>query len=184
MSDERKKSNLENAQLATQLVHGGNNRSLHGETSEALYLTSGYSYPDAETNQARMAGDEPGFVYGRYGNPTMRMLEEKLAMLEGAEACRCTSSGMAAISASMLAPCQQGDRIVAAKALFGSCTWILKNLAPKYGIETEFVDGHDLDAWKQALSKPARLVLIESPSNRVPMNHFTTLAPISITVLL
>lgn len=165
MSDDNKKSNLENAHLATTLVHGGRMRTEYCETSEGLFLTSGYTYPDAETAQARMAGDIPGFVYSRYSNPTIKMLEDQLAMIEGAEACRCTSSGMAAISAALLAPCQQGDRIVAARALFGSCTWILKNLAPRYGIEAEFVDGADLDAWKAALSKPTRLVLIESPSN-------------------
>ncbi len=165
MADNNEKSNQDTPKLATTLVHGGRMRSEYCETSEGLFLTSGYCYPNAETAQARMAGDEPGFVYSRYANPTIKMLEDKLAMIEGAEACRCTSSGMAAISAALIAPCKQGDRIVAAKALFGSCTWILKNLMPKFGIEAEFVDGDDLDAWKAALSKPTRLVLIESPSN-------------------
>ena len=130
-----------------------------------MYLTSGYVYPDAETAQARMAGDEPGFVYSRYANPTMRMLEDKLSLLEGAEACYCTASGMAAIHAALVAPCKTGDRVVAARALFGSCTWILKNVLPKFGVETIFVDGEDLDQWREALSQPTRLVLIESPSN-------------------
>ena len=162
--DENTNTNLP-LHVSTNLVHGGGMRSEFGETSEALFLTSGYVYPDAETAQARMAGDIPGYVYSRYANPTVRMLEEKLALLEGAETCRITASGMAAISAALVAPCQQGDRIVAARALFGSCTWILNNLLPKFGVETEFVDGADLDAWKTALSRPARLVLVESPSN-------------------
>ncbi|MEM0987118.1 MAG: O-succinylhomoserine sulfhydrylase [Pseudomonadota bacterium] len=150
---------------ATQLVRGGLMRSEFGETSEALYLTSGYAYDTAEQAAARMSGDEPGFVYSRYANPTVRMLEERLALLEGAETCRITSSGMGAISSAMMAPCRQGDRVVAASALFGSCRWIVGTLMPRYGIETEFVPGDDLDAWARALSKPAKLVLIESPAN-------------------
>ncbi len=150
---------------ATKLVRGGTVRSQHGETSEALFLTSGYAYPSAEAAAARMAGDEPGFVYSRYSNPTVRMLQERLALLEGAEDCRVTASGMSAIAASVTAPCQAGDRVVAARALFGSCRWIVGTLLPRYGIETEFVDGADLDAWAEALSRPTKLVLIESPSN-------------------
>ncbi|MEL6257454.1 MAG: aminotransferase class I/II-fold pyridoxal phosphate-dependent enzyme, partial [Pseudomonadota bacterium] len=150
---------------STHLVRGGLARSAFGETSEALFLTSGYAYDSAEQAAARMAGDEPGFVYSRYANPTVRMLEERLALVEGAEACRITASGMAAIHAALVAPCQAGDRVVAARALFGSCRWIVSNLLPKYGIETEFVDGADLDAWAAALSKPTKLVLVESPSN-------------------
>ncbi len=165
MTDDNGQSNRESQHLATALIHAGRMRTDFCETSEGMFLTSGYTYPNAETARARMAGDEPGFVYSRYANPTIKMLEDRLAEIEGAECCRTTSSGMAAIAAALIAPCKQGDRIVAAKALFGSCTWILKNLMPKFGIETEFVDGSDLDAWAAALSKPTRLVLIESPSN-------------------
>lgn len=150
---------------ATKLVHGGVERSQHGETSEALYLTSGYVYDSAEQAAARMAGDAPGFVYSRYANPTVRMLEDRLALIEGAETCRVAASGMGAISSAMISPCQAGDRVIAAKALFGSCRWIVGTLMPRYGIETEFVDGADLDAWAEALQKPTKLVLIESPSN-------------------
>lgn len=150
---------------ATQLVRGGQMRTPWSETSEALILTSGYVYDSAEQAAARMAGDEPGYVYSRYNNPTVGMLEERLRLLEGAEACRATASGMGAISSMMLAPCQQGDRVVAASALFGSCRWIVGQLLPKYGIETEFVDGMDYEAWERALSKPTKLVLIESPAN-------------------
>ena len=150
---------------ATRLVRGGTMRSQFGETSEAIYLTSGYAYDSAEQAAARMAGEEPGFVYSRYANPTVRMLEERLQLLEGAEAGRVTASGMGAISAAMTAPCRAGDRVVAAAALFGSCRWIVGTLLPRFGIETEFVDGTDLDAWARALSRPAKLVLVESPSN-------------------
>lgn len=150
---------------ATKLVRAGTMRSQFGETSEAMFLTSGYAYDSAEQAAARMAGDEDGYVYSRYGNPTNQMLAERLAALEGAETCRITASGMGAISSAMIAPCSTGDRVVAAKALFGSCRHICSTILPRYGVETEFVDGSDLDAWKRALSKPTRLVLIESPSN-------------------
>ncbi|MEM7460008.1 MAG: O-succinylhomoserine sulfhydrylase [Pseudomonadota bacterium] len=140
-------------------------RSQFGETSEAMFLTSGYAYANAEQAAARMAGDEEGYVYSRYGNPTNQMLAERLAALEGAETCRVTASGMGAISSAMIAPCSTGDRVVAASALFGSCRHICSTILPRYGVETEFVNGSDLDAWKRALSKPTRLVLIESPSN-------------------
>ncbi|MEM1036678.1 MAG: O-succinylhomoserine sulfhydrylase [Pseudomonadota bacterium] len=150
---------------ATKLVRGGTIRSEFGETSEAMFLTSGYAYDSAEQAAARMSGDEEGYVYSRYGNPTNQMLAERLAMLEGAETCRVTSSGMGAISSAMIAPCSAGDRVVAASALFGSCRHICSTILPRYGVETEFVNGADMDAWERALSKPTRLVLIESPSN-------------------
>ncbi len=151
--------------LATKLVREGTMRSQFGETSEAIFLNSGFAYDNAEQAAARMAGDEEGYVYSRYGNPTNQMLAERLAALEGAETCRVASSGMGAISSAMIAPCSTGDRVVAANALFGSCRHICSTILPRYGVETEFVDGHDLEAWKRALSKPTRLVLIESPSN-------------------
>ena len=150
---------------ATKAVRSGLNRSRHMETAEAMYLTSGYTYDSAEQAAARMRGDEPGFVYSRYGNPTVQMLQERLAEIEGAETCRITASGMGAISAAITAPLKQGDRVVAANALFGSCRWICSNLLPRYGIETKFVQGDNLQAWEAALSKPTRLVLIESPAN-------------------
>ena len=151
--------------LATKLVREGTMRSQFGETSEAMFLTSGYAYDSAEQAAARMSGDEEGYVYSRYGNPTNQMLAERLAALEGAETCRVTASGMGAISSALIAPCSVGDRVVAASALFGSCRHICSTILPRYGVETEFVKGSDMDAWKKALSKPTRLVLIESPSN-------------------
>ncbi len=150
---------------ATRLVRGGLLRSRHGETSEAIFATSGYAYPSAEDAAARMAGNAEGYVYSRYGNPTNQMLADRLALMEGAQTCRVTASGMGAIAATIIAPCKTGDRVVAATALFGSCRHICSQILPRYGIETEFVDGGDLDAWARALSKPTRLVLIESPSN-------------------
>jgi len=150
---------------ATMLVRGGQTRSEWGETSEGLYLTSGYVYPSAERHQARMAGEEPGYIYSRYANPTVRMFEERLAMLEGAEDCRATSSGMAAVNTMLAGACKPGDRIVAPRALFSSNIWILKNVMPKMGVAVDWVNGADLDDWKRALSKPVRFVLIETPSN-------------------
>ena len=151
--------------LATKLVREGTMRSQFGETSEAIFMNSGFAYDNAEQAAARMSGDEEGFVYSRYGNPTNQMLAERLTALEGAEKCRVKASGMGAISTAMIAPCRAGDRVVAASALIGSCRHICSTILPRYGVETEFVDGHDLEAWKRALSKPTRLVLIESPSN-------------------
>lgn len=165
MADSADKLSKKQWKPATRAVRGGLARSPHGEISEALYMTSGYAYDSAEQAAARMRGDEEGFVYSRYGSPTVRMLEDRLALIEGAQTCRVTASGMGAISAALTAPLQQGDRVVAAKALFGSCRWIIANLLPKYGVEVEFVDGADLTAWAAALSKPTKLVLIESPAN-------------------
>ena len=162
---------------ATRLVHGGTERTQWGETSEALILTSGYIYDSAEQAMARMAGEEPGYVYGRYNNPTVSMLEERLRILEGAEACRATASGMGAISSMLMAPLEKGDRVVAASALFGSCRWIIGNQLPKLGIETEFVDGMDMEGWEKALSKPAKLVLVESPAN--PMTDAVDIAAVA-----
>ncbi|WP_321491180.1 O-succinylhomoserine sulfhydrylase [uncultured Hyphomonas sp.] len=150
---------------ATKAVRGGLMRSEHGEIAEALYLTSGYAYDSAEQAMRRMAGDEPGFVYSRYGSPTCEMLQQRLALIEGAETCRVTGSGMGAISSAIMAPLKAGDRVVAATALFGSCRWIIANQMPKYGIETVFVDGADMDAWEREIAKGCQLVLIESPAN-------------------
>ncbi|HYZ63945.1 MAG TPA: O-succinylhomoserine sulfhydrylase [Acetobacteraceae bacterium] len=150
---------------ATRLVHGGVKRSAFGETAEALFLTSGFVYDDAEQAEATFAGTIEHYQYSRFGNPTVSMLEQRLAAIEGAEACRATASGMAAVHAAMLAHLKAGDRVVASRALFGSCHWIVSTLLPRYGIATEFVDGTDLPGWERALAKPASLVLLESPSN-------------------
>ena len=150
---------------ATRLVHGGVQRSQHGETAEALFLTSGYVYDDAEQAEGTFAGTVEHYQYSRFANPTLTMLEDRLCLIEGAEACRTTATGMAAVSAAMLAHLKTGDRVVASRALFGSCHWIVSTLLPKFGIATEFVDGSDLAQWRTALSRPAQLVLLETPSN-------------------
>ena len=150
---------------ATKLVHGGTVRSQHGETAEALFLTSGFVYDSAEQAEATFAGTVQHYQYSRFGNPTVAMLEQRLADIEGAEMCRATATGMAAVHAAMLSHLKTGDRVVASRALFGSCHWIVSTLLPRYGIATEFVDGGDLDAWRMALSTPATMVLLETPSN-------------------
>jgi O-succinylhomoserine sulfhydrylase len=150
---------------ATLLVRGGTMRSGHGETAEALFLTSGFVYDSAAQAEATFAGTEKHYQYSRFGNPTVTMLEQRLAALEGAETCRLTATGMAAIHAAMLSHLKAGDHVVASRALFGSCHWIVSTLLPRYGITTEFVDGGDLAQWKAALAKPTALVLLETPSN-------------------
>ncbi len=150
---------------ATRLVHGGVHRSPHGETAEALFLTSGYVYDSAEQAEGTFNGTVEHYQYSRFANPTITMLEERLCLIEGAEACRTTATGMAAVNAALLSHLKAGDRVVASRALFGSCHWIVSTLLPKFGIRSEFVDGADLDQWRRALATPADLVLLETPSN-------------------
>jgi O-succinylhomoserine sulfhydrylase len=150
---------------ATLLVQGGLERSHHGETAEALYLTSGFVYDSAEQAEATFANQVVHYQYSRFGNPTVTMLERRIALIEGAEACRATATGMAAVHAALLSHLKAGDRVVASRALFGSCHWIVSTLLPRYGVTTEFVDGGDMAQWRKALSTPANLVLLESPSN-------------------
>ncbi len=140
-------------------------RSQFGETAEALYLSSGFVYDSAEQAEATFLGTAEHYQYSRFGNPTVAMLESRLAQIEGAEACRATATGMAAVHAAMLSHLKAGDRVVASRALFGSCYWIVATLLPRYGIEHVFVDGFDLEQWAAALREPTALVLLESPSN-------------------
>ena len=149
----------------TNLVHGGISRSSFGETCEALYLTQGYLYDSAEAAEARFKGDEPGFIYSRYANPTVDMFEKRMCLLEGAEDARATASGMAAVSAALLCQASAGDHVVAARALFGSCRWVLESLMPKYGIECTLVDGCDIAAWEAAIRPNTRVLFLESPTN-------------------
>jgi O-succinylhomoserine sulfhydrylase len=155
----------ENSHLSTLLVHGGGLRSQHLETSEAVYMTSGYVYPSAEEAESAFTNDGSRFVYSRYANPTVSMFEERLRLIEGAEVCRATASGMAAVFAALASVLKAGDRLVASRALFGSCLHIVKQILPRYGIETEVVDGRDIEAWRRALSRPTKLVFCETPSN-------------------
>ncbi|MBR1213183.1 O-succinylhomoserine sulfhydrylase [Bradyrhizobium sp. JYMT SZCCT0180] len=149
----------------TRLVHGGTLRSQFGETSEALFLTQGYVYDTSEQCEARFKGEEPGFIYSRYSNPTIEMFERRMMLLEGAEAARSTATGMAAVTTAILAPLRAGDHVVASKALFGSCLYVVQDLLPRYGIETTLVDGLDLDQWQRALRPNTKSFFLESPTN-------------------
>ncbi len=147
------------------LVRGGLTRSGFQETAEALYLTSGYVYESAEQAADAFQDKAEVFMYSRYANPTVSVFEERLALLEGAEACRATASGMAAVFSALACQLKAGDRLVASRALFGSCHVIVSQILPRFGVESVFVDGHDLAQWKEALSLPAAAVFLESPSN-------------------
>ena len=160
-------SKKENYRPRTRLVHEGQNRSSVGETSEALYLTSGFVYDSAEQAEARFREEDDGYIYSRFGNPTVRMFEERMMALEGAEDARATATGMAAVTAAMLSLLQAGDHVVAARALFGSCRYIVETLLPRYGIETTLVDGRDTDAWEQAMRPTTKVMFLETPSNPV-----------------
>ncbi|AOF89477.1 O-succinylhomoserine sulfhydrylase [Sinorhizobium sp. RAC02] len=150
---------------ATQLVHGGTTRSQHGETAEAIFLTQGFVYDTSAAAEARFKGETDGFIYARYGSPTNDMFEKRMCLLEGAEDARATASGMAAVTAAILCQLKAGDHIVAARALFGSCRWVVETLAPKYGIECTLVDGRDLSNWEKAIQKNTKVFFLESPTN-------------------
>jgi O-succinylhomoserine sulfhydrylase len=169
MSSKKKKSEKSAApsdwRLATKLVQGGLMRSQFNETSEAIFMTSGYVYGSAEEAEAAFANTKPRFVYSRFGNPTVQMFEQRMALLEGTETARATATGMAAVFASLMSLVRAGDRVVSSDALFGSCQYILAEILPRFGVETVFVDGRDLAQWKEALSKKTAAVFVESPSN-------------------
>lgn len=161
----QRESSNERWRPATQLVRGGLQRSQFEETSEALFMTSGYVYRTAEDAEAAFKGDVKRFIYSRYANPTVAMLEERLCLLEGAEACRTTASGMAAVFASMACFVKAGDYVVASRALFGSCLYIITDILPRLGVETKVVDGCNLDEWEAALDRPTAAVFLETPTN-------------------
>ena len=150
---------------ATQAVRGGTWRSEQGETSEALFLTSGYSYDNAQTVANRFAGEDAGMTYSRLQNPTVAMLEERIALMEGAEACRAQASGMAAMTTALLCQLSAGDHVVGARAAFGSCRWLLDHLLPRFGIETTVVDSADNDAWEAAIRPNTKVFFFETPAN-------------------
>jgi O-succinylhomoserine sulfhydrylase len=150
----------------TRLVHGGARRSQYGETSEAIFLTQGFVYPDAATAEARFIAAGPDeFIYARYGNPTVRMFEERMATLEGAEDGFATASGMAAVHGTLFSQLRTGDHVVSSRALFGSCLYIVETLLPRFGVEVTFVDGTDLDQWRAAFRSNTRAAFLESISN-------------------
>lgn len=149
----------------TKLVHSGGVRSSFGETSEALYLTSSYVYDNAEQAEARFKQTEKGFVYSRFGNPTVRMFEERMIALEGASDACATATGMAAVTSSLLASLRMGDHVVASRALFASCRYVLEELLPRYGIACDLVDGGDLAQWQAAMKSNTKILFLETPSN-------------------
>ena len=177
MNHKKDLSNPANWGEATRLVRGGLDRSAHGETTEAMFLNSGFVYPDAETAERRFSGEEEGYVYARYGNPTVTMFEERLRLLEGSEACYGVASGMAAVWGALACQLKAGDHVVSSRALFGSCYQIITNILPRFGIETTLVDGSDLDAWQKAIRPTTKCFFVETPSN--PMLEAIDLAAVS-----
>jgi O-succinylhomoserine sulfhydrylase len=151
--------------LETQSVRGGLARSPFGETAEAIYMTSGFVYSSAEAAEARFKGEEPGYIYSRYGNPTVHMFEERLAGLDGAEMAYATASGMAAVFNGLLACVRAGDHVLASRVLFGSCHYIIQTLLPRYGVETSFVDSADPADWANAMRPNTKVVFLETPAN-------------------
>jgi O-succinylhomoserine sulfhydrylase len=162
-----KKMVKKNWSAQTELIHGGNSRSQFGETSEALYLTSGFVYDSAEQAAARFREEEDGYIYARFGNPTVRAFEERMMALEGegAQDARATATGMAAVTACLMSQLQAGDHIVAARALFGSCRYVVETLMPKFGVACTLVDGKDLSAWENAVRPETKVFFLETPSN-------------------
>ncbi|MBU1210769.1 MAG: O-succinylhomoserine sulfhydrylase [Alphaproteobacteria bacterium] len=150
---------------ATRLVHGGTLRSQFGETSEAIFLTQGYVYDSAEQAEARFKNEDPGYQYSRFANPTVSMFEERLRLLEGAEACRATATGMAAVTAALMSYLSAGDHVVAARAMFGSCRYVVEDLCPRFGIAATLIDGRDIEAWKAAIRPDTKAVFFETPAN-------------------
>lgn len=151
----------------TRLVHGGTLRSQFAETSEAIFTTQGFVYDTAEQCEKRFKNEDPGFIYSRFSNPTVAMFEQRMIELEGAEAARATATGMAAVTTAILAPLRAGDHVVAPKAMFGSCRFVIEDLLPRYGIESTLIDGLDLDQWKKAVKKNTKTCFLESPTNPV-----------------
>ena len=165
--------------LRTKLVHGGHRRSPLGETCEALFLTSGFTYAQAEDAEGRFADKLPGFMYSRVGNPTVRTFEERMMLLEGSEEAAATATGMAAVNAALMCQLRAGSRVVAARCLFGSCHYILTEILPRFGVEVELVDGPDLEAWALALSRKTDAVFLETPGN--PTLELVDIAAVSAT---
>jgi O-succinylhomoserine sulfhydrylase len=165
MTSPRKTRDPKSLRPATQLVHGGSLRSGFEETSEALFLTQGYLYDTMQSAEARFKGDEPGFIYSRFANPTVAMFERRMALLEGAEGARATASGMAAVTAALMGQVKAGDHVVAARALFGSCLYVVEELLPRFGVESTLVEGTDLDAWRRAVRPNTKTAFLESPTN-------------------
>lgn len=164
-------------ELETKLVRGGMMRTAYGEISEALFLTQSFAYESAGAADRRFSGEEPGFIYQRFANPTTAMFEERLALLEGAEVCKATASGMAAVHVALQGLVRAGDHIVAGRALFGSCRWILSEWMPRFGVEVTYVDATDLEAWKNAVRPNTKVFLVETPAN--PLLEVTAIGAVA-----
>jgi O-succinylhomoserine sulfhydrylase len=149
----------------TRLVHGGSLRSQFGETSEALFLTQGFVYDCAEQAEARFKNEDPGYQYSRFGNPTVAMFEERIRLLEGADEARATATGMAAVNAALLCYLKAGDHLVASRAMFGACRYIVETLCPRFGIASTLIDGRDVEAWRAAVRPSTRMFFFETPAN-------------------
>lgn len=162
---EPKKTDTSRWRPETQLVHGGVLRSGFGETSEAIFLTQGYIYNSAEQAEARFKNEDPGFQYSRFSNPTVSMFEERMRILEGAEEARATATGMAAVTAAILSCLNAGDHIVAARAMFGSCRYIVEDLCPRFGIQRTLIDGRDIENWRRAVQPNTKVFFFETPAN-------------------
>jgi len=161
----------------TNLVRGGLSRSSHGETSEAIFMNSGYVYKSAEEAKARFAGEQEGYLYSRYGNPTVTIFEERIALNEGAETCFATSSGMSAVFASLMSCLKYGDEVVSSRALFGSCYYIINEILPRYGITTHLIDGTKISEWEKYITNKTKCVFFETPSN--PTMEIVDIAAVS-----
>jgi O-succinylhomoserine sulfhydrylase len=164
-------------EIETRLVRGGMARSPYGEMSEAIFLTQSFAYESAGAADRRFSGDEPGFIYQRFGNPTTQMFEDRLALLEGAELCKATASGMSAVHAALCGLLRAGDHLVSGRALFGSCRWIVAEFLPRFGVETTFVDATDIEAWKNAVRPNTKAFLVESPAN--PLLEVTAIGAVA-----
>ncbi len=158
-------SDPSNRGAQTQLVHGGMERSQHGETSEAIFMNSGFVYPTSEAAEARFKGDAPGHIYSRFSNPTVEMFQDRMKLLDGAEAARGTATGMAAVTTAVMAQVQAGDHVVAARALFGGCRYVVETYLPRWGVESTLVDGRDPENFAKAMRPNTKLIFIETPTN-------------------
>jgi len=165
MTDSKSSTSLKSLGTATKLVRGGTKRSHFKETSEAIFMNSGFVYDTAEEAAGRFKGENDGYIYSRYANPTLSMFEERVTLLEGAGGARGTSSGMAAVNGALMSILKAGDHVVAPKALFGSIIYIIEQILPRFGVGITLVDGTDLDQWAKAISHETAVVFLETPSN-------------------
>ncbi len=164
-SSENPLSEIKNRSARTIAVHTGLERSQHGETSEAIYMNSGFTYPNSAAAEARFKGEEPGFIYSRFSNPSVEMFQNRMAQLEGAEAARATATGMAAVTTALMAQVKAGDHVVSSRALFGGCRFVVEDYLPRWGVTTTLVDGREAENFAKAMQPNTKLVFLETPTN-------------------